>query len=814
MSVIKANGAGEQSTGFYGHTIDQSLRFNDADSAYLHRATSGTPSSTTSTVFSCWVKRSNLGAIQNIWTAATTAPSVCGYVYFNASDQIQIYLDKSAGGSDELNTTTTAVFRDVSSWYHIAVVYNTADSTTANKSKIYVNGVQQAVSTSVTGSAVTTHRLLDNAVVNTIGKSFNSNYYFDGYLAELHVVDGVAGIDYDDFGETQDGIWVAKNYSGGHGNNGFYLPFDDSSAIGDDESSNTNDFTVVNLAATDVVLDSPTNNFCTLNFLDNISTTYSEGNLAIAQSSYHYNSRGTTAVTSGKWYWEIRMSSTHGEFGVCENGKAGQLDPQANIGFNFIYNNGSAGVSYKNATAGTQSTGSISMTHWSADDICQIAYDGDNGILYHGLNGTYQTSGNPAAGSGGLITGIAPQFKGTMVPFFGQGTDNARTFVVNFGQDSSFAGTETAQGNADGNGVGDFYYAPPSGFLALCSKNLPDPEIIDGTEHFDTSLWTGNGSDRSITGLNFSPDWVWTKSRNVANSHYLFDSVRGVNQALKSDSKDGESTQADSLESFTSDGYTLGTNNNVNVAGGYTFVGWSWLAGTAFSNDASATSVGSLDSSGQVNTKAGFSIVAFNFVSSGNQTIAHGLSVAPEFIILKSRSSSDTNWWIYYGDNTDYITLNNTSATDDNAGLWNDTSPTATVFSIGSIMTSGNYGTSHIAYCFHSVDGYSKVGHFRGNNNANGTFVYTGFRPAWVLIRNYAQAYNWMILDSTREPFNDGAVNAFIRPNLQYQEATAGIVDFLSNGFKLRNTSSDTNAASSFVYLAFAEQPFKFANAR
>ena len=801
-TIIGASAAGD-------YEIKQSLRFNDDDSAYLSRTPSVAGNRKTWT-WSGWHKRGNVDSDTALFAARTDLDNRI-VIYFNSSiGTFNLYTKISAATAA---LVSTAVYRDASAWYHITVAFDTTQATASNRIKVYVNGEEIALTGAYLAQNADTE--INNTVSNLIGISDSmGGNYADGYLAEVNFIDGLA-LTPDSFGETGDyGEWKPLKYTGAYGTNGFYLPFDDSSAIGDDESSNTNDFTVVNLVATDVVLDSPTNNFCTLNFLDNISTTYSEGNLAIAQSSYHYNSRGTTAVTSGKWYWEIRMSSTHGEFGVCENGKAGQLDPQANIGFNFIYNNGSAGVSYKNATAGTQSTGSISMTHWSADDICQIAYDGDNGILYHGLNGTYQTSGNPAAGSGGLITGIAPQFKGTMVPFFGQGTDNARTFVVNFGQDSSFAGTETAQGNADGNGVGDFYYAPPSGFLALCSKNLPDPEIIDGTEHFDTSLWTGNGSDRSITGLNFSPDWVWTKSRNVANSHYLFDSVRGVNQALKSDSKDGESTQADSLESFTSDGYTLGTNNNVNVAGGYTFVGWSWLAGTAFSNDASATSVGSLDSSGQVNTKAGFSIVAFNFVSSGNQTIAHGLSVAPEFIILKSRSSSDTNWWIYYGDNTDYITLNNTSATDDNAGLWNDTSPTATVFSIGSIMTSGNYGTSHIAYCFHSVDGYSKVGHFRGNNNANGTFVYTGFRPAWVLIRNYAQAYNWMILDSTREPFNDGAVNAFIRPNLQYQEATAGIVDFLSNGFKLRNTSSDTNAASSFVYLAFAEQPFKFANAR
>ena len=811
MSVIKSNGAGDQSTGFYSYTIGQSLRFNDADNGYLHRTPSDTNERTWT--WSGWIKRGNLGSGQGIFGTDTSNTTNFFIVQWLSNDAL--FIQSLSGGTETVRLSTTKKFRDTGGWYHIVIAADTTQSTASNRLKIYVNG--EILTAYDSGSekyptSVNLDTFINNSSFPIMVGAYDVSGTPDtlsGYLAEINFIDGAA-LTPSSFGETKDSIWVAKSSSGlTFGTNGFYLPFDDSSAIGDDESSNTNDLTVVNLAATDVVLDSPTNSWCTLNPLDNISTTYSEANLKIAQSSFNLNSRGTMAVSSGKWYWEIRMSNTHGEFGVCENGKAGQADPQANIGFNFIYNNGSAGVSYKNATAGSQSTGSISMTNWAADDICQIAYDADNGILYHGLNGTYQTSGDPAAGSGGLITGIAPQFRGTMVPFFGVGTDSARTFIVNFGQDSSFAGTETAQGNADGGGVGDFYYAPPSGFLALCSKNLPDPEIIDGTEHFNTVLYSGNSSSQAITSLDFSPDFVWTKRRSASSSHYLSDSVRGGHKAVFSDTADAEydgTSADDGVESFDSNGFTLknGTYVNDYNASGSTYVAWNWLAGTAASGSESGNNPAFSSSS---NATAGFSIVAYTGTGSAG-TVGHGCGAVPGYIIIKNRDAAD-NWAVYYGDNTDYLILNSNSASADSAAWWNDTTPTDSVFTVGTDHAVNADGEKYIAYCFAPIDGYTKSGSFAGNGTKQ--FVHLGFRPAFVLWKRTSSS-GWNIADSVTDPINE--INSVLHPNTAAATSTVGSQQllFVSNGFVEAGYAND--AGTTLAYLAFAEQPFKFANAR
>jgi len=595
----------------------------------------------------------------------------------------------------------------------------------------------------------------------------------------------------------------------GNGNTFIYAAFADtrSAAFFKDVSTNGNNFTPVNLDYRDSVPDTPTNSFATLNPLDNISTTYSEGNLQYAQSDYNYNSRGTMAVTSGKWYWEIRMSSTHGEFGVCENGKAGQSDPQANIGFNFIYNNGSAGISWKNATAGSQATTGISMTNWSAGDICQIAYDADNGILYHGLNGTYQTSGDPAAGSGGLITGIAPQFGGTMVPFFGSGTGNARTWVVNFGQDSSFAGlVATSNSNADGEGHGSFAYAPPSGYLALCSQNLPDADIIDGTDNFNTVTYTGTGSSNSVTGVGFQPDWVWGKRRDSTGNHWLNDAVRGATKGLHSDSTSAEYTDATVMNAFNSDGFTV-VSHAISNASSATYVAWNWRAGTAFSNDASATSVGDTDSEGQVNTKAGFAII--KWTSGGSSVVAHGLGKKPDFIIIKSRNGTEN--WLVGNSATGFAnrTKLNTTAAEGSSSAFSG-GVTTTTFTEN--IAASSY--DKIAYVFANTEGYCKAGSYVGNGNANGTFVFTGFRPAWIMVKKSSGTEAWWIVDSVRETTNP------LEYGLQANDSAAELspskpLDFLSNGFKPRvSTGYHNDSGATYVYLAFAEQPFKFSNAR
>jgi len=400
----------------------------------------------------------------------------------------------------------------------------------------------------------------------------------------------------------------------------------------------------------------------------------------------------------------------------------------------------------------------------------------------------------------------------------------------NFGQDSTFSGVRPAGGNQDDNGIGDFAYAPPSGYLALCTANLPTPTIVDGSTAFNTVLYDGNNNtgSQSVTGVGFQPDFLWLKERTTLNEHYFVDVVRGDNSGVmrtvfsssnkvEEDTNNGSSTAYGIISSLDSDGFTVDsgiTNSGGTNYVGRTYVAWNWKAGgTAVSN-----TDGTITSQVSANTDAGFSIVSYTGTSSAG-TIGHGLSSAPEMIIVKNRDV-DRNWGVYHAYNTsapetDYLNLNLTAATDDSTLPWNDTAPTSSVFSVGTSVFSNRPSEDFIAYCFHSVEGFSKAGSYTGNGSTDGTFVYTGFRPAWVMVkRAVGGTSNWDIMDSARSPFN--IVDTRLYANLNNAEPTAtDYVDFTSNGFKIRNTANSQNASgSTYIYLAFAENPFKYANAR
>ena len=325
------------------------------------------------------------------------------------------------------------------------------------------------------------------------------------------------------------------------------------------------------------------------------------------------------------------------------------------------------------------------------------------------------------------------------------------------------------------------------------------------SDYFNTNLYTGNNTETSHT-VGFQPNFTWLKVRNAVGSHYLFDSVRGVTKYLRTNSTGAEGTDANTLKSFDSNGYTIGTSNAVNSTG-ETMVGWNWKAGTSFTNDASATGIGSIDSTGSVNTDAGFSIISYTGTGSVG-TVAHGLGVIPKMILFKNRTTA-SNWLVYHEaiGNTHNLYLDATNAKGDRSDTFNDTSPTSSVFTVGTadLNTSGN---SIIAYCFADVKGYSKFGSYTGNGNADGTFVYTGFKPAFVLIKVTSTTNDWEIHDNKRGSSN--VINAILQPNLSDAESTSGReIDFLSNGFKLRNSNSQNNlSGGTFIYMAFAENPF------
>ena len=392
----------------------------------------------------------------------------------------------------------------------------------------------------------------------------------------------------------------------------------------------------------------------------------------------------------------------------------------------------------------------------------------------------------------------------------------------NGGHDSTGGGDFTAASNADDNGFGEFQYSPPSGHLACCSANLPISDDIDPAQtdddypskQFDTVLYTGNASTNNITGLNFQPDLVWIKIRNTASNAVLVDSLRGTNKMIHPNNTDVEVTTAN-LTSFNSNGFSLdGTSNyQANYNGnGNTYVAWCWRAngGTTASN-----SNGAISSTVQANQAAGFSIVQWtaNATSSVATTVGHGLSKAPEFVITKSRDSAG-NWCATHtglSSTSHMLFLNTDGAQTDKSGNGSMSANTSTVFSVNATDGSNSpNGDAMIAYCWHSVEGYSKFGSYTGNSNNDGPFIYTGFRPRMVFLKLRDSAGDWWIYDSARDTANP--VNKYISWDRTDANATGLNTDFLSNGFKLRNTSGDFNSSATILYGAWGDVPWKYNN--
>ena len=335
--------------------------------------------------------------------------------------------------------------------------------------------------------------------------------------------------------------------------------------------------------------------------------------------------------------------------------------------------------------------------------------------------------------------------------------------------------------------------------------------INDPSAQFQTVLWTGDSADdRSITNTgnaNLQPDVVWIKNRNSTQNHYLYDSTRGANvQLLPADSA-GETTVADRMQAFQTDGFQVGSSSEVNY-NSYTYIGWQWkaTAGTTASNGN-----GSITSTVQANTTAGCSIVKWTGTGSA-ATIGHGLGVTPQMIIVKNLDKS-AQWGVYHYKvgNTKYLALNDADAEATYSGYWNDTSPTTTVFSVGSDGdVSGGNGEEVISYCFAPIKGYSKIGNYTGNGNADGPFVYTGFKPAWIIKKGTGSG-DWHISDDKQNSFN--AFDNALRPNVTNGTETGNTLDFLSNGFKIRNTGGSWNSdGSTYIYMAFAQNPFVATN--
>ena len=335
---------------------------------------------------------------------------------------------------------------------------------------------------------------------------------------------------------------------------------------------------------------------------------------------------------------------------------------------------------------------------------------------------------------------------------------------------------------------------------------IDNPELF-----FQGKLYTGAGDSTAVTvdgDENMQPDLIWMKNRGATYDHHIYDSIRGGRYYLESSTTNGQQDLGSGNQiDFDSDGFTSNNDFNSTSKTSSTYVAWCWKAGTSFSNDASATSIGDIDSSGSVSQTAGFSICSYTGSGTSGDTIKHGLSTAPKIIIIKKTSAGD-NWTMLNTNISLNTHLHFTTASAVSDPMFNNTAPTTSVFTVDSDGQVNGSGNTFIAYCFSEVQGYSKFGSYTGNGNADGPFIYTGFRPAWLLVKRASGGtQDWQLFDSKINPFNDATI--CLRPNQNNGDQTGNSMDLLSNGFKNRLTGSSVNTnGDTYIYMAFAEAPF------
>lgn len=810
-----------------GYEISRSVRLRSSATAYFNRTPASATNRTTWT-WSGWVKRGSLTSDQVLFQGYSDANNFT-VVLWDSSDKIQV--QNRVAATATFNWVTTSVYRDPSAYYHVVVVFDTTQATSTNRIKIYVNGVEiTAYTTQTTGSQNATG-FINNTNGHNIGRSGAATQYFDGYLTETNFVDGQA-LTPSSFGEYDSitGVWEPKKYTGTYGTNGFYLNFSDNSAataaaIGKDYSGNGNNWTPNNISVTagvtyDSMLDTPTpfadggngrGNYATFSpiakFAANASFTLTEGNLrytqAVAQQTVFIGSTIALPYGSGKFYYEINQISktvvggdatTPFSLYIKEFASAGSSI--TNLSY-YLTGNGNSGD-----PTGASLTGVSSIAN---NDVVMVAIDLVGGKLYLGKNNTWFNSGNPVASTGAVATNLANY--SVFIPAVGNGGGNMTNFscAINFGQRP-------------------FTYTPPSGFLALNTQNLPTPTIANGASYMAATTYTGTGSAltiaNTVNGISFQPDFVWVKGRSGATDHALYDSVRGVQKQVESNTTTAETTETTGLTAFGSTGFTVGAlaQMNTNAA---TYVGWQWNAGGSTVTNTS----GSISSQVRANPTAGFSVVTYTGTGVSNATVGHGLGVTPSMIILKDRdtNTNQNNWIVWHSS----LSANNNlylSTTDAQSAYTSTsyggigTSPTSSVFTLGngtvSNATPNENGDRYVAYCFAAVAGYSAFGSYTGNGSADGPFVFTGFRPRFVLIKRTDAVATWFILDTSRSTYN--VMMNELYPNTSGAEvATSNDIDALSNGFKLRLTAVALNASGgTYVYMAFAENPFKYSLAR
>jgi hypothetical protein len=783
------------------YQISRSLRFNSADGAYLNRTPASAGNRKTWT-WSGWVKRSALSTNSYLF-GNLDGSGLNGFGFQCIAGNTFDIFDYSSSAF-VWRLTTTQVFRDPSAWYHFVLAFDSTQATSANRVRFYVNGVEVTAFTTATYPTQNYDGYWNNTSASSIGRTgaFNGQY-FNGYITETNFIDGQAltpsSFGYYDFNT---GVWAPTKFVGVYGTNGFYLNFSDNSnttaaTLGRDYSGNSNNWTPNNFsvsagAGNDSLVDVPTNwgtdtgvggsvrgNYATLNPLDKSANAGAvNGNLdATSTGGSWVGIRATFGMQTGKWYCEY--TPTSGTFHIVSVSQ-----PQAPTTAYIIDSPFAWGYQWD----GQKVTNSVLTSYgsgWGVGDIIGIAFDADAGTITFYKNNVSQGVAFSGLTSGPYIVGL--------------GIYPTATGTFNFGQRP-------------------FAYTAPSGFRALNTQNLPTPTIgattaTQANKYFDVVLRNGGGPSGATyaTTINMANGaWLWDKPRNQASDNYLVDSVRGLTRFVSSNQTSAEVTIANWFTGFNNGSFTTGTND---WGSGVSIVDWIWAAnGTGVTNTA-----GSITSTVSANTTSGFSVVTYTGNGTAGATIGHGIGSAPRMIIVKDRNySGGRPWPVYHASlgNTQFLYLNTTDAAGTNT-WWNNTTPTSSVFTVGSNSVVNFSGTSYVAYCFAEVPGYSRFGSYVGNGSADGPFVFCGFRPAYVMIKRADATGNWILKDTTRAPYNaDGNTLIADLADAEYGPSNT-LIDELSNGFKCRDASASINfSGNTYIFMAFASAPQKFALAR
>jgi hypothetical protein len=780
------------------YTIDNSCRFNDNDSAKMTR-TWGSDGDRRITTWSFWVKRCNFtGAVQRLFHALNSQE---GVIEFQADDKLMVTLEGQGAGTVKIVRVTTQVFRDPSAWMHIVIGTNRTLTTDAS-CRIDINGVEVTAYDTKTNPGSAVDGVVGGAIAHSIAQNATGASYLDGYLAQYAIIDG-AQLNSSSFGELDsNGNWVPIDITGlTYGDEGSLLDFavapGTGNGAGTDVSGEANHYTDSGLAANDQVTDSPTDdaenevgNYMVLNSVGGVGAATSEGGTRFVNGGGTRIQRVGTMPFVGKTYWEVLVhNATQNTVGMVNDTALGANRNTTNDSYNDLAGGGTIGFDNQNIYYNGSHLAGYSQP--SATQRWMFAFDADTGEFWSGVNGTWHNSGDPAGGTGEVAT-LSTTTKWFL--FLGGKSGADQQLII--------------------SGSGDMSHTVPTGFTAyMATDRMSTPAIKDPSKYFQVDKFSGTGSElvRTLTnaaGGAVKPDFVWIKDRDTVVEHVATDSARGATKENNPEVNNAESTVAQGLKSFDTSGYTLGTDASYNASSSLN-VAWCWVgaSGAGSSNEDGAINT----TTTSANTTAAFSVSTYTGTGSAT-TVGHGIGATPDFIWIHNLAGGEGQEIYHSSTHTadgDTLFLDTTATKGSSTARWDVSAMSSTVVGLGISAGSNASGNNYVMYCWAGVEGYSKFSSYEGNAAADGTFVWCGFTPRWIIVKNIDATASWIIFDTEHPAYN--LTNSWLHAETNEAESTSTTtrpIDVVSNGFKHRGTDTDTNAANTFIFAAFAEFPF------